>query len=144
MAEELLTISEMADRLRIPPSTAAYYIKKFRSFIPSKGRGRNKRYFIEAVEILEIISGHYKNNLTAADIEQRLKSLYPEEIDIDTTTTTATTTKQQQSEHSLELYQQDIEARQELAAAIRELSEILKDMKRPKKSWFNVLKKGKH
>ena len=50
--ESLLTIKEIAERLRVPESNLRYYRDKIGDFLPSVGRGRKRRYYPEAVEIL--------------------------------------------------------------------------------------------
>ena len=145
--EKLLTIAEMAERLNIPPSNAAYYIKKFKEYMPSQGEGRKKRYEPAALEILQIIVGYFKNNLTAVEIEERLNAEFTREISTDETTTTITTTTQQQQLYSVELMQIDIDSRRELIAAINELTDVLKQIQRPRQRrswWFDLFRKGKH
>lgn len=51
--EELLTLKEIAKRLDVPESNLRYYRNRIGDFLPSVGKGRRRRYFIEAEEIFK-------------------------------------------------------------------------------------------
>ena len=144
MDKDKLTVVDMARQLGIPESTARYYVKNFSEFIPGHGSGRKRRYDPQALEILSIIVGYFKSNMTATEVEERLSADFTREIDDRNTTTTITTTTQQ-PDYSLELIREDIESRRELTAAIKELTALLKAGQRPRRSWLqDVFRKGKH
>ena len=131
MAQELMTIKEIAQVLNIPESTARYYRDKWPEYIPTSGQGRNKRYEPAAVDILRLIAEGLRNGRSATEIENELSLKYQAIMDIEPEPQQLP----QQRSSSLELYQQDIESRQELAEAIRALveqnQELIKELRRP-------------
>jgi DNA-binding transcriptional MerR regulator len=50
--DELLTLKEIAKRLDVPESNLRYYRNRIGDFLPSAGKGRRRRYFPEAEDIL--------------------------------------------------------------------------------------------
>jgi DNA-binding transcriptional MerR regulator len=139
---ELLTIKEIAKILKVAPSTVQYWRDKFPEFMPAVKVGRYPKYQPEAIEIFTIISDGYNNNLQQQEIAEMLRAKFPVNIGQsgrDKTTTTAVTVRQQRF-YTVEMIEQDIKSRQELAAAIRELSEILKR----RRGWLDIFRKGKH
>ena len=133
MAQELMTIKEIAQVLNIPESTARYYRDKWPEYIPTSGQGRNKRYEPAAVDILRLIAEGLRNGRSATEIENDLSLKYQATYDQEPEPQQLP----QQRSSSLELYQQDIESRQELAEAIRALveqnQELIKELRRP---WY--------
>ena len=131
--DKLLTIKEIAQVLNIPESTARYYRDKWPEYIPTSGQGRNKRYEPAAVEILRLIAEGLRNGRSATEIENELSLKYQAIMDIEPEPQQLP----QQRSSSLELYQQDIESRQELTEAIRALveqnQELIKELRRP---WY--------
>ena len=129
--DKLLTIKEIAQVLNIPESTARYYRDKWPEYIPTSGQGRNKRYEPAAVDILRLIAEGLRNGRSATEIENDLSLKYQAIMDIEPEPQQLP----QQRSSSLELYQQDIESRQELAEAIRALveqnQELIKELRRP-------------
>ncbi|MBI2571757.1 MAG: MerR family transcriptional regulator [Candidatus Schekmanbacteria bacterium] len=81
MTDDFLTISEIARRLNLPPSTASYYAKRFAEFIPSSGDGRRKRYGGEAVDVLQTIAESLRCGMTSAQIAHNLGRSFPMTID---------------------------------------------------------------
>jgi len=134
--DKLLTIKEIAQVLNIPESTARYYRDKWPEYIPTSGQGRNKRYEPAAVDILRLIAEGLRNGRSATEIENELSLKYQAIMDIEPEPQQLP----QQRSSSLELYQQDIESRQELAEAIRALveqnQELIKELRRP---WYKRL-----
>ena len=134
--DKLLTIKEIAQVLNIPESTARYYRDKWPEYIPTRGQGRNKRYEPAAVDILRLIAEGLRNGRSATEIESELSLKYQAIMDIEPEPQQLP----QQRSSSLELYQQDIESRQELAEAIRALveqnQELIKELRRP---WYKRL-----
>jgi DNA-binding transcriptional MerR regulator len=146
MADELLTIKQIAKQLGVAPSTVKYWRDKFPEFMPTVEGGRYPQYRPEAIEIFKIIGDGISDNLQQRKIAEKLSAEFPiniEQTATDPAATTAATVQQQQSLYSPEMIKQDIESRQELTAAIRELTEMLKQMQRPRRSWW-PWRKGKH
>ncbi|MFP4072299.1 MAG: MerR family transcriptional regulator [Desulfovibrionales bacterium] len=77
MAEELLTIKEIAQRLDLPESNIRYYRDKFEEYLPYVGQGRKRRYKPKALEIFSFISQGLKNNLPSEEIARELANLFP-------------------------------------------------------------------
>lgn len=64
------SISDLARRFGLPESTARFYCKRFRDFLPHAGEGKRRRYLPEAVTVFQSIvdsMGRLKN----ADLVQR-------------------------------------------------------------------------
>lgn len=51
--EELLTLTEVAKRAKISYPTAVRYVKSHASEIPHEGKGRRRRFYPEAVEVVK-------------------------------------------------------------------------------------------
>lgn len=139
--DKLLTIKEIAQELNIPESTARYYRDKWPEYIPTEGKGRNKRYKPEAVDILRLIAEGLRNGRSATEIENELSLKYKAILDIEPEPQQLP----QQRSSSLELYRQDIESRQELAEAIKALveqnQELIKLLKQP--WWKRIFKRNR-
>lgn len=86
---ELLTITQMAERLNIPESTACYYKNKYRQFIPSVGIGRSKRYPSEALKVLRFIAEKSNRNTSMQEMESWLFSEFPAVVEVQEETNAA-------------------------------------------------------
>lgn len=73
----LYSVAAIAKLLDIPESTLHYWKNRFDEVLPSVGRGRNKRYRPEAVEIFRSIAGLFGQGLSAADVRTELVRQYP-------------------------------------------------------------------
>ncbi len=76
-----LTIAEIASRLDLPESTVRYYRDRFSEFVPVVGKGRQRRYPSDAVEIFRTIADGLRNGHTAIMVEETLGRLYPRNIE---------------------------------------------------------------
>lgn len=123
LMSDLLTIAEIAKRLKIPESTARYYRDRFTEFVPSVGSGRQRRYRPEAVEVLRTIAEGFQNELTATEIKSRLLSMFPLNIEEEKEQQQSTTAAQQQSFLTAEDRQRESMAREKLAAALQALAD---------------------
>jgi DNA-binding transcriptional MerR regulator len=81
MAEDLLTIKEIAKRLDVPESNIRYYRDRFEDFLPSLGEGRKRRYKPEALEVFRCIVQGYKNDLNTEQITHRLMTRFPRNLE---------------------------------------------------------------
>lgn len=81
MAENLLTIKEIAKRLDVPESNIRYYRDRFEDFLPSLGEGRKRRYKPEALEVFRFIVQGYKNDLNTEQITHRLITRFPRNLE---------------------------------------------------------------
>jgi DNA-binding transcriptional MerR regulator len=133
---KLLTIKDIAQALNIPESTARYYRDKWPEYVPTVGTGRNKRYKPEALEVLRLIAEGLRNGRSATEIENELSLKYQTITDIEPEPQQLP----QQRSSSLELYRQDIDSRQDLAAAINALVEqnkiLIEELQRQRKPWY--------
>ena len=153
MERDLLTLSEIADQLDLPESTARYYKKKFKEFIPAVGEGRQMRYKPEAVEVLRMIAEGMNRNLNATEIAERLSTEFATNIDFRNQPQTIATTKQQQTDivkkdDSQAMFEYIIKEQAEIirqqAAIIERLTRQLEPGK-PARSWLQKLfRRGKH
>ncbi len=80
-AKKLLSVAEIARELELPESTVHYWKNRFAQHLPSVGRGRQKRFKPEAVEIFSVISTLLKEGHTARDVMERLSQNYPLQAD---------------------------------------------------------------
>src|SRR5215212_5067755 len=75
----MVTITEVAERLKIPASTGREYVKRFRPFFPTKkvAGSRFPKYPDIAIEIMQDIVEGYKKQLSSDDIFDLLQQKYP-------------------------------------------------------------------
>jgi DNA-binding transcriptional MerR regulator len=140
MAEELLTLQQIADELNLSPSTIRYYRKTYKEFMPGVKAGRYEKFQPEAIEIMKLIAEGYSNNLQQYEIRKALSAEYAlniEQTETKPAATTTTATKQQQSE---------IEFLRELVKRQQAIIEELSRRQLPagkRRSWW-PWRKGKH
>jgi DNA-binding transcriptional MerR regulator len=79
--KKVLSVAEIARELDLPESTVHYWKNRFAQHLPSVGRGRQKRFKPEAVEIFANISRLLKEGHTARDVMDRLSQDYPLQAD---------------------------------------------------------------
>jgi DNA-binding transcriptional MerR regulator len=79
--KKVLSVAEIARELDLPESTVHYWKNRFAQHLPSVGRGRQKRFKPEAVEIFATISRLLKEGHTARDVMDRLSQDYPLQAD---------------------------------------------------------------
>jgi len=72
MAEELLTIAELAERAGVAENTARRYVRVFEEFFAGRQDGRAMRYPEVVSPLLSLISSCYREGLAAPDIISRL------------------------------------------------------------------------
>lgn len=83
MADDFLTLTDLATRLGISESTARYYAERFESYIPSAGDGQEITYRPEAVEVMELIHELLSSDHRPSEIETRLARLYPRTVAVE-------------------------------------------------------------
>lgn len=79
--KKVLSVAEIARELELPESTVHYWKNRFAQHLPSVGRGRQKRFRPEAVEVFATISRLLKEGHTARDVMDRLAGTYPLQAD---------------------------------------------------------------
>ncbi len=79
--KKLLSVAEIARELELPESTVHYWKNRFAQHLPSVGRGRQKRFKPEAVEVFSVISRMLKEGHTARDVMENLSQSYPLQAD---------------------------------------------------------------
>ena len=72
----MLTISELAKRYDLAESTARYYCKRFRQFLPHVGTGKRRRYLESGVPVFEDILAAMQKNKNANAVEVYLQAKY--------------------------------------------------------------------
>jgi hypothetical protein len=82
----MVTIAEVAERLKIPASTGREYVKRFKPFFLAKkvAGARFPKYPDIALEVMQDIVGGYKKQQSTDDIFDLLQQKYPldaEELD---------------------------------------------------------------
>ena len=137
--EDLLTIKEIARRLKVAESTVKYWRDKYPEYMPVGEGGRYPKYRPEAIRVFQIIGEGISDNLQQQEIANRLSAEFALNIERTETrlaATTAATTQQQQPEVEFlrELVKQQ-------AAIIEELTR--RQLPAGKRSWW-PFKKGKH
>jgi len=75
--KKVLSVAEIARELELPESTVHYWKNRFAQHLPSVGRGRQKRFRPEAVEVFATISRLLKEGHTARDVMDQLAQSYP-------------------------------------------------------------------
>jgi DNA-binding transcriptional MerR regulator len=116
---ELLTVAEIAKRLRLPESTVRYYRNRFNAYVPSVGSGRGRRYPAEAVAVLRFIAESIRSGVPTEMIESGLRARFPMTVD-------GNDEPQQQSAAT---QQQATAIPQEQAVVVRELlADALREM----------------
>jgi DNA-binding transcriptional MerR regulator len=73
----LYSVAAIAKILDMPESTLHYWKNRFDDVLPSVGRGRNKRFRPEAVDIFRAIGRLLGQGLSAADVKTELARQYP-------------------------------------------------------------------
>ncbi len=68
----MMTIAEFAKRYDLPESTARFYCKRFRDFLPHSGQGKRRRYLDESIPVFEAILEGMGNSKNAAAVEEFL------------------------------------------------------------------------
>ncbi|WP_053957831.1 MerR family transcriptional regulator [Sulfobacillus thermosulfidooxidans] len=124
-----VTIAEIASRLDLPESTVRYYRDRFSEFVPVIGKGRQRRYPEEAVEIFHTIADGLRNGQTATMVEETLGRLYPRNVETTETELAQVTagTPQQVAQAMVQvLYQQS----EEIQAMRLSLEQIKDDLDR--------------
>ncbi len=79
--KKVLSVAEIARELELPESTVHYWKNRFAQHLPSVGRGRQKRFRPEAVEVFATISRLLKEGHTARDVMDQLSQEYPLQAD---------------------------------------------------------------
>lgn len=79
--KKVLSVAEIARELELPESTVHYWKNRFAQHLPSVGRGRQKRFRPEAVEVFATISQLLKEGHTARDVMDQLSRAYPLQAD---------------------------------------------------------------
>ncbi|MBG0791465.1 MAG: MerR family transcriptional regulator [Desulfovibrionaceae bacterium] len=79
--KKVLSVAEIARELELPESTVHYWKNRFAQHLPSVGRGRQKRFRPEAVEVFATISRLLKEGHTARDVMDQLARTYPLQAD---------------------------------------------------------------
>lgn len=79
--KKVLSVAEIARELELPESTVHYWKNRFAQHLPSIGRGRQKRFKPEALEIFANISRLLKEGHTARDVMEQLSQAYPLQAD---------------------------------------------------------------
>lgn len=79
--KKVLSVAEIARELELPESTVHYWKNRFAQHLPSVGRGRQKRFKPEAIEVFATISRLLKEGHTARDVMDQLSQAYPLQAD---------------------------------------------------------------
>ena len=79
--KKVLSVAEIARELELPESTVHYWKNRFAQHLPSVGRGRQKRFRPEAVEVFSTIARLLKEGHTARDVMDQLSQSYPLQAD---------------------------------------------------------------
>ena len=79
--KKVLSVAEIARELELPESTVHYWKNRFAQHLPSVGRGRQKRFRPEAIEVFATISRLLKEGHTARDVMDQLSRSYPLQAD---------------------------------------------------------------
>lgn len=125
MEERLYTITELAQELDLPISTARYYRDRFKDYLPATRRGNKKLYNEQAREALGIIAEGLRSGKEAARVEEELSGKFDRTIDQGETSLRAA--EGQQPSFSLELMAADIASRRQLAESLGALAKQIEE-----------------
>ncbi len=78
----LYSLADMARHFALPESSIRYYCKRFETFIPSSGQGRQRRFTYEALEIIQTIIEEMPRLRTAKAVEAELQKRYPQNVTV--------------------------------------------------------------
>ena len=81
MAEELLTIKAIAQKLDLAESTCRYFRDRFPEYMPAVQHGRRKLYRPEALQVFKVIAEETQKRRSAEEIAERLSSLFAVNIE---------------------------------------------------------------
>jgi DNA-binding transcriptional MerR regulator len=73
----LYSVASIAKLLDVPESTLHYWKNRFDDVLPSIGRGRNKRFRPEALDVFRDIGAMLGQGLSCADVRAELARRYP-------------------------------------------------------------------
>ncbi len=76
MAQELLTLKDIARQLDLAESTARYFRDKWPEYIPTVKVGRRTFYQPEAVQVIKVIAEETQKRRSAAETQGRLNSMF--------------------------------------------------------------------
>ncbi len=74
----LLTIAEFSRRHDLPESTARFYCKRFRRFLPHTGTGKKRRYLPRAMAVFDAIVEEMRRHKKAEAVEDALAARFSE------------------------------------------------------------------
>lgn len=115
-AKKLLSIAVISRELNIPESTLHYWKNRFSEFLPIVGRGRQRRFRPESLDIFRTISEMLKLGHTTRDVKAELAAHYP--LNIDPTREAAPVHGPQISSAPLQQMQPVLEGTAQIAAAV--------------------------
>ncbi len=95
MAEELLTIKEIARRLNLAESTCRYFRDKWPEYMPAVKVGRRTFYQAEAIEVLRVIADETQKRRNAAETQNLLNSMFARNIEQNAETQSSRAAEQQ-------------------------------------------------
>lgn len=72
----MFTIAAIARRYDLPESTARYYCKRFRDYLPHAGEGKRRRFLPEALPVFEAILEAMGRNKSASSVEAELQQKF--------------------------------------------------------------------
>lgn len=75
--KQVLSVAEIARRLDVPESTVHYWKNRFAQHLPSVGKGRQKRFKPEAVEVFATIAEMLSTGHPAGEVMDVLSKKYP-------------------------------------------------------------------
>lgn len=79
----LLTIAEIARRYKLPESTARFYCKRFRDYLPHVGHGKRRRYRPGVLDIFAVILEEIRKHKNANAVESVLAARFAKNIELD-------------------------------------------------------------
>lgn len=90
-----LSFKDVFIKANVNPSTASFQRDKFIEFFPCIGKGRNRKYGEESVEVLTLISSMYADGKGYEDIKEALEAGFGVPVNITASKDISTTTTQQ-------------------------------------------------
>lgn len=118
--EEWLTITEIAEKAKVPETSVRRYIKLFKEYLPGKQIGRTWKYLPDVIQVVERISASYQAGQSTQEIFQMLQQNFPQVLDVVEENHHITTTLPPQH-HMTEIAAVQVEALRQIAGILNKV-----------------------
>ncbi len=121
MAEEYLTVSEMARRAGLAESTARRYIKNYSEFFSTREEGQRVYYAAEGVQILTEAAKLFNKGLTAGQVRESLAGGFAAAYDVESEVAAALVDRTENRESMVAMMERQTKAMETISKAFAEM-----------------------